>query len=67
MGFEDTDDVGEGDVEKVAEVGEDAADELVEEDAGEASEYFIMQTRCQPGMPDWDGRLWTTPVHWKGP
>lgn len=49
---EDADDVEEGDVEKVAKVGEDAADELAEEDAGEASEYFIMQIRCQPGMPD---------------
>lgn len=51
-GLEDADDDGENDEEKVAEVGEDETVELAEEDADDSSEYFIMQIRCQPGIPD---------------
>lgn len=51
-GIEDADDVVEDEEEKVAELGEDDGVELSEEDVDEASEYFIMQIRCQPGMPD---------------
>ena len=52
--------------ENTVDEGEDG--DVEAEDGDEpATQYFIMLTRCQPGMPDWRGRLCKMPVQWNGP
>ena len=65
LGTEEVDDIEDA-AEKVVEGGDDddgggvVGVELV------STKYFIIVIRCQPGMPDWGGRLWRMPVQWKG-